>query len=346
MKVTTTESLKSDGFGEYRLIPESLDDLWHLSHIISMGDTVFAMTLRTVDSPNDKLRAEKLEKKPVRIGVKCKKVEFMPEITRLRVLGVIVFGPDEGLHHTLNIEPGYEISVVRQWRTVDLERLNRAVASSTHGVVHIVAIEDGEAELYRIRQYGPEQVVTLTRGRGKKMDIDSRYRLFDELLQALALVTGPIVIAGPGFVKEDLVKFAKTKMPEIAERMLPVETRRTGYGAVQEAIGNRVLERVAEDLQLSREVQIMDEIFLRIKENSSVAYGEREVKKATYYGAVETIVVADKEIQKSYISQLITEAERTCAKIVVLSTEFEPGKRLLGLGGIAALLRYNIAGER
>ena len=70
MKATVAEPLRRDGFGEYKLIPESLDDLWHLSHLISWGDTVFAVTLRTVDGPNDKLRAEKLEKRPVRIGVK------------------------------------------------------------------------------------------------------------------------------------------------------------------------------------------------------------------------------------------------------------------------------------
>ena len=31
------------------------------------------------------------------------------------------------------------------------------------------------------------------------------------------------------------------------------------------------------------------------------------------------------------------------ATIVVLSTEFEPGERLIALGGIAALLRYKLA---
>ncbi|HNL87360.1 MAG TPA: mRNA surveillance protein Pelota, partial [Methanoregulaceae archaeon] len=36
------------GFGEIRLFPESLDDLWHLEHLIGPGDLVFATTLRSV----------------------------------------------------------------------------------------------------------------------------------------------------------------------------------------------------------------------------------------------------------------------------------------------------------
>lgn len=343
MKATAAEPLKRDGFGEYKLMPESLDDLWHLSHLISWGNTVFAVTLRTVDGPNDKLRAEKLEKRPVRIGVKCEKVEFTPTASRLRVFGVIVFGPDAGQHHTLNIEPGYEISVAREWKAVDRERLERAVSMSVHGVVHIAAVEDGEAELYRIRQYGPERVTTLTVGSGKTAELDSRQSLYEELLKVLEKVTGPIVVAGPGFIKEDFVKFARTKAPDTAARMLMEDTRRSGYGAVQEAIGNGVLTRVAEDLQLAREVVAMDEVFLRIGQNGAVAYGAAEVQTAIDYGAAETIIVADTEIRQSRIVRMIESAERLGAGVVVLSTEFEPGKRLIGLGGVASLLRYKIS---
>ncbi|MDR3101705.1 MAG: mRNA surveillance protein pelota [Methanocalculaceae archaeon] len=342
MKTSLVEPLKSDGFGEYKLMPENLDDLWHLSHLISEGNTVFAVTLRTVDGPSDKLRAEKLEKRPVRIGVKCEKVEFSPTVNRLRVLGVILFGPDVGQHHTLNIDPGYEISVVRRWQRVDLDRLERSIAASVHGVVHIAAVEDGEAELYRIRQYGPERVTTLTTGSGKTVETNSRQNLFEELLRILEKVAGPIVVAGPGFVKEDFVKFAKTKASDTAGRMLLADTRRSGCGAVQEVIGNGVLSRITEDLQLAREVQVMDEVFLRIGQNGAVAYGATEVQTAIAYGAAETVIVADTEIRGPRTAKMIETAERLGAVVVVLSTEFEPGKRLVGLGGAAALLRYTI----
>ena len=37
MRATLAEPLKRDGFGEYKLLPDSLDDLWHLSHLIGEG---------------------------------------------------------------------------------------------------------------------------------------------------------------------------------------------------------------------------------------------------------------------------------------------------------------------
>ncbi len=42
------------------------------------------------------------------------------------------------------------------------------------------------------------------------------------------------------------------------------------------------------------------------------------------------------------IERLLEMVERERGTIVVFSTEFEPGKRLKGLGGVAALLRFPI----
>jgi protein pelota len=42
------------------------------------------------------------------------------------------------------------------------------------------------------------------------------------------------------------------------------------------------------------------------------------------------------------VTRLIEKAEEMRATIVVLSSGFEPGERLIALGGIAALLRYRL----
>lgn len=342
MKAVLSEPLKKDGFGEYKLTAESLDDLWHLSHLIEPKNTVYAVTLRTVDAPSDKIRAEKAEKKPVRIGLNVEKVEFTPDANRLRVFGVIVFGPDIGQHHTINVEQGYEISLVRRWRKIDSDRLERAVSRSLNDAVHIVAVEDGEAEVYRIRQFGPQKIASYIIGSGKTAEIDSRSALFAETLSSLEMITGNIVVAGPGFVKDDFVKFVKTKAPEIAQRILVCDTKRSGRGAVIEAIGNGVLSRVAQDLQLAKEVSFMDELFLRIGQNGAAAYGVADTTKAVEYGAAETVLVSDEVVRRGSFSKSLEYAESMGADIVVLSCEFEPGKRLEGLGGVAALLRYKI----
>jgi protein pelota len=54
------------------------------------------------------------------------------------------------------------------------------------------------------------------------------------------------------------------------------------------------------------------------------------------------VLLADSLLRDRAIVPLIESAERMQAKIIVLSTEFEPGERLVALGGIAALLRYKM----
>ncbi|HNX17351.1 MAG TPA: mRNA surveillance protein pelota [Methanoregula sp.] len=330
-------------FGEIRLFPESIDDLWHLRHLVAPGDLVFATTFRSVESATDKIRPEKVEKRPVRLGIRVEKVEFSEHGMRLRISGIIESGIDTGSFHTLNVETGYEISVIRLWRPVDLERVERAVKSSVFGVIHILTLEEGEAELFRLRQYGPESVITIAAGSGKGQETDTRTGFFDSLVKTIAEISGPLIIAGPGFIKDDFVKHAKNKNSAPAGRAIVVETRRIGRGAVQDVIGVGTLDKLIGDIQLSREVKLMDELLLRISQDGAVAYGKKQVETAIEFGAVDKVLLADTLLRDPTVVPLIENAERMQAAIVVLSTEFEPGERLVALGGIAALLRYKLA---
>ncbi|HDR73156.1 MAG TPA: mRNA surveillance protein pelota [Methanoculleus sp.] len=328
--------------GEIRLFPESLDDLWHLKHLVRSGDRVVATTFRSMDAATDKLRPEKSEKKPVRLGIRVEKVEFHHHAGRLRISGVIEHGVDEGFHHTLNVETGYEIAVIKDWKSTDLERIDRAVKASSAGVTHVVSIEEGEAQIFRIRQFGPEPVKTITVGSAKREGMDGRGMLFAEVASSLAGISGPVVIAGPGFVKDDFAAHLRSHDPELASRCVIAETRRVGRGAVQEVIGQGVLDRITEDVQLAREVRLMDELLRRIGTGGAAAYGAKEVRTAIDFGAVEEVLVCDEMMLDAAVEALLEQAESVRATVVVVSTAFEPGEQLMALGGIAALLRFPV----
>ena len=173
-----------NNFGEIRLFPESIDDLWHLQHLIAPGDLVFATTFRSMDMATDKLRPEKTEKRPVRLGLRVERREFSEHGIRLRLTGLIEHGVDVGAFHTINIETGYEISVIKQWRPLDLERIERAKNASVYGVIHLLTIEEGEAELFRMRQYGPESCYSLSqRGAGKVQKLNHAPRSLNRYSQ-------------------------------------------------------------------------------------------------------------------------------------------------------------------
>jgi protein pelota len=329
--------------GEIRLFAESVDDLWHLSHLIRPGDLVFATTFRSVETVTDKIRPEKPEKKPVRLGIRVEGVAFHPYADRLRISGVIEHGVDQGSHHTINLDTGNEVSVIRTWRQVDLDRIDRAVKATSTGAVHILAVEEGEAELHRIRQYGPELVSTVVQGSSKGADTGSaRGLLFERVAQLLAEVTGTVVIAGPGFVKDEAAKYLKAKIPDLADRCIAIETRRSGRGAVTEALGKGVLERITGDIQLKREAELLDLFLERMGKGEPVAYGRAEVEEAISAGATEQVLVIDEMVRNRRVAELLERAEKTRAKVTVFSSLFDPGQQLAALGGIAAVLRFRV----
>lgn len=330
------------GFGEIVLFPENVDDVWHLSHIVGPGDLVFASTFRAPESSADKIRPEKLEKRLVRLGIQVEKVEFHKYSARLRISGLIEQGVDAGSHHTLNIEPGFEISVIKDWKSTDLERIERAVTASIHGAVHILTIEEGDAALFRLRQYGPEPVFEVSMGSGKREGIGSRSAFFERLYQDVKDIDGPLVVAGPGFIKDDFVRYLRTVDPDRAEKTVVAETRRVGRGAVQDVIGQGVVDRLSEDLQLGHEVRLMEQLLGRIACDQPAAYGREEVSKALAYGACEVLMVSDLLLRDPGIVHLLDRAEETRTKVVIFSSSFDPGAQLDALGGIAALLRYRM----
>jgi protein pelota len=328
--------------GEIRLFAESIDDLWHLSHLVRSGDLVFATTFRSVEMVQDRIRPEKPEKKPVRLGIRVEGVAFHPYANRLRISGVIEHGVDQGSHHTINLDAGSELSVIKTWRQVDLDRIDRAVKASTSGAVHILSVEEGEAELYRIRQFGPEIVATVIQGSSKGSDPGGRASLFERVAALVDGITGTVVIAGPGFVKDEVAKYLREKIPDLKDRCLTVETRRSGRGAVTEALGKGVLEKITGDLQLKREADLLDMFLERMGRGEPVAYGRTEVEEAVSAGAAEQVLVIDDMVRNRDIADLLERAERIRARVTVFSSLFDPGAQLLALGGIAALLRYRM----
>jgi protein pelota len=330
--------------GEIKLVPENLDDLWHLKYIIEPGDVVFSLTKRISES-SDKLRSDK-EKVTVRIGIEVERVEFHRFANRLRIMGRIIAGIEESGHHTISISIGKELSIIKEWKDEQLRRIKYAKEASKQPEVIIVTIEEGEAVIGAVRQWGVEELSNVRKSYGKDA---ASYRLdfFSEVLSQLEnLDFRYAVLAGPGFTKTDFAEFVSERNPKIAKHMMIVDTSSIGTRGFIEVLKRGTLRRIGSEIRLAEEAEYMELLLEKIAKGKA-AYGFEEVKKAYEYGAIEVLLIADeflrRQREKWDIDSFMREVEALKSKIVIMSTEFEPGKRLMALGGIAALLRFDIA---
>ena len=333
--------------GKITLLPESVDDLWHLKHLIEKGDLVFALTFRKVESATDKLRPEKLERKPMRLGIRVDSVEFHRFANRLRVSGTIESGQDVGSHHTLSVEPLRDVSIIKQWRRDQLDRIAKAIEESNRPEIALVTVESGEAQIGVLRQYGVEEVANITQRAGK-LDETSQVDFFAQIYEQLVHVAAEdYVIAGPGFIKEDFVRFATQKDKDFPDRIVVENTTSVGISGFQEALRRGAVDRLIKDAHLVRETRLIDELLKEIVIGGKAAYGMGEVVKAHEWGAIATLLIADQTLRNERekgvgVDKLLTAVNSSNGHVVVFSTDFEPGKRLEKLGGIAALLRFKL----
>jgi protein pelota len=367
LKTKDTETGKRIRVGELSLVPESLDDLWHLKHVIEAGDLVYSLTYRRLEEATDKIRPDKADKKPLRLGIRTDAVEFHKFSRRLRIKGVIEEGPESelGAYHTFNIEPDTKLSVVKEWKAHQLKRLREAEKAFATTEVLVVTIEDGEAVAGIVRQYGVDELFSLRYGSGKGMEQagggSGKSDFFGALLTHIqnAMQTTKaeaLIIAGPGFIKDDFFTFLKDRDAELAKKTRIEQTSSIGVSGFLEVLKRGAVERLKHEERLTKEVTLLDRLMAEISKEEGVkaVYGKDEVRRALEYGAVEILMVSDEKLMKSRIEgveqekeaeeidRMLEEAERKHGEVVIFSTEFEPGKRLNALGGIAALLRFGI----
>jgi protein pelota len=125
--------------GEIKLMPENLDDIWHLYNVLEEGDLVRAVTFRTDEQKDDKIRSKKTEKKRMKVGIRVSEVKFHEFTDRLRIHGTIEEGPqDLGSFHTLNIDADKmdKLTIVKeQWKDHQLQRIDEAVKLSKQAIL-------------------------------------------------------------------------------------------------------------------------------------------------------------------------------------------------------------------
>ena len=354
MRIADRERVEG-GRERISLVPESLDDLWHLQYVLEPGDLVSGDTTRRIQRSDDQLRDTGGEREHLWVEIEVDDVEFARFANRLRVGGVISDCSREdqlGQHHTLNIEEREEVTVTKAWQTDQLERLQEAVEASENPDVAIATVEEGAAYVHTVAQYGVEERASISGPTGKGEFARPRKELFAELATVLSRMdVEAIILAGPGFTKQDALDYIRENHPDLAGKMTTVDTASVGDRGVHEVLKRGAVDEVQAETRIAREAEAIDELMARIAEGAKAAYGIDEVAEATDYGAVETLLVLDERLRQERAgegdwevdaNELVESVEQQGGEVTVLSGEFDPGQQLRNLGGVAALLRYRL----
>ncbi|MGQ3413508.1 mRNA surveillance protein pelota [Natrinema versiforme] len=337
------------------VVPESVDDLWHLQYVLEPGDRVAGDTTRRIQRNDDQMRDTGGEREHMWVAIAVEDIEFHKFANRLRIGGEIVACSREdqlNFHHTLNVEARDEISIEKRFKPDQEARLEEAEEATENPDVAIATVEEGEAHVHTVAQYGTEERATITGTTGKGEYARGRSELFEELATVLKrLEVDAIILAGPGFTKQDAYKYIEQNESELTELITMVDTAAVGDRGVHEVLKRGAVADVQEETRIESEAEYIDELTRRIADGAKAAYGPEQVKKAAEFGAIERLLVLDDRLQKERgpdgewaisVDDIVRTTEQKGGDVTVFSSEFPPGQQLSNLGGIAALLRYRL----
>ena len=342
--------------GEAKVKIENLDDLWYLNQIIDSKDLVKGKTLRKIKVGLEGQRKQDSVKKPVFLLIQVEKMEFSKTSNILRISGTVKEGPEDiplGSYHTFSIEENSIITIIKQnWLRFQIDKLKEASRES--GAKILICVHDREEAYFALMKKYGYQLLSEIKGNVQKKDdgqkVESTFykdvtRQLEEYNKRYEL--SKIIVASPAFWKEDLMKEVSNE--ELKRKIILATCSSVGENAINEVLKRPETEEALKQDRISKEFKLVEGLLAEISKNNLASYGLEETEDAAESGAVRILLLTDAFIQKSReenkynkIEEIMKIVDKTKGDVVIISSEHEAGKKLNGLGGIAAILRYKI----
>jgi protein pelota len=341
--------------GEVKVNVETPEDVWYLSQLIDSGDILKGKTPRKIKVSEE----AEATKRMVYIALTVEKVEFSKTTNALRASGKILEGPEDvphGSYHTFAIEPGTILTIQKEhWYGYQLERLTEAAETKPAKIV-ICVFDREEAYFARMTRSGAE-ILTHIEGdvEKKRTGIKAKTSFYEEIIKLLEQYDERykldfIIVASPAFWKEELFKVLKNDA--LKKKMIQATSSSVDERAIDEVLKRDEVQTALRQERASKEMIAVEKVLEEISKKGAVVYGVKATEEAAIAGAVATLLVTDTLIQKlrqennfARVDSIMRTVDKQKGTVIIISGEHIGGKKLDGLGGIAALLRYKLLYE-
>jgi len=327
------------------VLAESTEDLWTLSTILGKGDSIVARTFRKIKPTED----AKAIKKPITLSLSVLKAEWFESSPALRISGTVTEGTDDvpkGAHHTITIDVNDKLTIKKDWISYQKERLDDALKSKPLKII-LVVFDREKAVFARMLKKG-FTVLGEIKGKveKKQMSQSGLSDFFEDIVKKLREYVSQyapesVIAASPDFWKSAL---EKKLTPELKKITTFATCSNADESSLNEVLRRPEIQHVLHSSRIAYEAKAVDELLSAISKNEPSAYGLKEVSHAVSAGAVRELIVTDSLLRSKIdvLEPLLKLAESMKSKLLIISSEHDAGKQVDGLGGIAALLRFNI----
>lgn len=340
MQLLNRENLK------FEILPESLDDLWVLSSFIVPEDIICGKAERKIKiGTGDNY---KVTRKLIYVELEVTSAKF--ENDTLRVQGKILneneFAPIGSVQSlSYNITDKIEIKK-RALLNYEEKILENSIKSKKSTNLLIVLDKD---ELLATEFSSVNfSVLFKEEGLGSKKytqeQIDENEQKYKLIIDLLNKDYANLILAGPGFFKEDFAKYLKDKTKIKISTFMWHDV---SSQSVQNLIKKINESGVIQDSSIARESEYTTKLLENINKNQKSVYGYEKTIEKINEGSVEAFLITTKIIEEKKeegaykeLNDLMMLVEQLKGELVIINSKNESGKIIDGLGGVAGILRY------
>ncbi|KAJ9625810.1 Translation factor pelota [Taxawa tesnikishii (nom. ined.)] len=340
MKLVKQNIEAKDGSGTATLLPEEPEDMWHAYNLIRPTDLLRASAVRrvTTESTTGSTSSSRVhttltlrENKHVKLGS----------------------------YHTLDLElqRAFTLEKADGWDSIAVGILREAIDQTAKAELWAVVMQEGLANICVITTHQ-----TIPRQR-----VEGVLRFFATVLETLVRQVDlkdpkPVLLASPGFTAAAFRDYMKSEATQKGDKALmglvnQVIVAHSASGhlhALNEVLASPAVTTRLADTRFARETGLMDRFFDMLRKDDGRAwYGPKEVERAVEKGAVGrgggVLLISnalfraqDVAVRKRWVTLVDKVRDEEGGEVRVLSSMHESGKRLEGLGGIAAILTFPI----
>ncbi len=330
---------------------DSPEDLWYLQKVLEPGDIVKGKSSykQKLSSENER---QKSTRKTITAKIKIEKISFDNFNLRLhgKILETTLEQVSSDEFHSIEVSQGSDLWIQKQWKKYQKEILKDAERNTNIPRAIVCSLDDSEANLGKVTSSGIKPVsnikLELSKKRYSEKKKDPLKNLAKEIIKEISEKKIEIILlASPLFWKDELKKQILEIKPDLNKKVITETTSTGSEKAFRELILKQGFSKIVKESHYIKEEREIENLLSEISKNSGKAeYGFDEVEKVVSSGAVKTLLISEHLIKSQFkkISKIISRAEESGAEVLILNPKKDAGKKLEGLGGIAAILRYKI----
>ncbi len=367
MRFKGKHNLQPGQSGIVHLIVDTTEDLWALYNIMAVGDCIKLATFRKVQHETGSKVSS--TKKKIIITLRIEEIEYSPDAIRFKgknvsqndYIAIGQYQTDEiGINSFFSLYKSY-------WDDIHLETLRNVTDITVTSEIAAILMEEGIAHLFYISNN-----LTVTKGKitqsipkkrnGSSQHDEGKKKFFNKVLNQLVKQinfenTKVVIIASPGFTKDDFKKYMEETIENNVKEWSSLKNNlnkiiythsSSGFKhSLEEILSKPDVKKLIKDTKCIDDVQIMER-FNEIlgTEMDKIFFGYKAFEIAYEKKAIDTLIVTDGYLRKlppstrKDLSAKMKDLKFTAKNVCKFSSLQSTGEKIDEFGGICGILKY------